>query len=314
LIRNDEIRVGSEPESVPLEDEPDLEAEEVLAGAPDGVPTPMADLPAGAAFGSLVHAVLEHADPDAPDLGAELRRHTADHLRWWPVAVTPEQLAEGLLPVLDTPLGPLANGLTLRGVPLTSRLRELDFEFPLAGGDVRGAAPEVLLRDLAPLLRTHLPADDPLAAYAHKLEQPALGDQVLRGYLSGSIDVVLAVPADDGSTERRTFVVADYKTNLLGEPGIPVTASDYRHDRLAEAMLHSHYPLQAMLYSVVLHRYLRWRLPDYEPRLHLGGVLYLYLRGMCGPDTPVTDGHPAGVFSWSPPPELIVALSEVLAG
>ncbi len=315
LIRNDEIRVGSEPESVPLDDEPDPESEESLTQAPEGIPTPMADLPAGAAFGSLVHAVLEHADPDAPDLNQELRRHTADQLRWWPVAVTPEQLATGLVPIFDTPLGPLAGGHTLREVPLTARLRELDFEIPLAGGDVRGAAtPEVLLRDLAPLLRAHLPADDPLAAYAQTLEQPALGDQVLRGYLSGSIDVVLSVPTGVSASEGRRFVVADYKTNLLGVPGIPVTAADYRHDRLTEAMLHSHYPLQAMLYSVVLHRYLRWRLPDYEPARDLGGVLYLYLRGMCGPDTPVTDGHPAGVFSWAPPAELIVALSEVLTG
>ena len=29
--------------------------------------------------------------------------------------------------------------------------------------------------------------------------------------------------------------------------------------------------------------------------------MYLFLRGMCGPDTPVVDGHPAGVFSWQPP-------------
>lgn len=34
----------------------------------------MADLPAGAKFGTLVHAVLETADPLAADLGAELRR------------------------------------------------------------------------------------------------------------------------------------------------------------------------------------------------------------------------------------------------
>ena len=71
-----------------------------------------------------------------------------------------------------------------------------------------------------------------------------------------------------------------------------MTAADYSPDRLAEAMLHSHYPLQALLYSVVLHRFLRWRLPGYDPAEHLGGVLYLYVRGMCGPDTPVVDGHP----------------------
>jgi exodeoxyribonuclease V beta subunit len=79
-------------------------------------------------------------------------------------------------------------------------------------------------------------------------------------------------------------------------------------------MLHSDYPLQAMLYSVVLHRYLRWRLPGYDPEVHLGGVIYLYLRGMCGPGTPLVDGHPAGVFSWPMPTSLVLALSELLDG
>jgi exodeoxyribonuclease V beta subunit len=116
------------------------------------------------------------------------------------------------------------------------------------------------------------------------------------------------VPA--GSDRR--FVVADWKTNLLGERGRLLTADDYTPDRLAEAMLHSHYPLQALIYSVVLHRFLRWRLPGYDPAEHLGGVVYLYLRGMCGPETPVVDGHPAGVFSWSLPPDLVVALSDLL--
>jgi len=79
-----------------------------------------------------------------------------------------------------------------------------------------------------------------------------------------------------------------------------------------EAMLHSDYPLQALLYCVVLHRFLRGRLRDYDPDRHLGGVLYLFLRGMCGPDTPVVDGHPAGVFGWQPPVTLITALSDLL--
>jgi exodeoxyribonuclease V beta subunit len=135
-----------------------------------------------------------------------------------------------------------------------------------------------------------------------------LGDQPLRGYLSGSIDVVFRVPTGTGLR----YVVADWKTNLLGERGQLLTAADYAPDRLAEAMLHSHYPLQALLYSVVLHRFLRWRQPGYSPAEHLGGVVYLYLRGMCGPETPVSDGHPAGVFSWPLPPDLVVSLSDLL--
>ena len=55
-------------------------------------------------------------------------------------------------------------------------------------------------------------------------------------------------------------------------------------------MATSSYPLQAMLYCVALHRFLRWRQPGYDPEQHLGGVLYLYVRGMCGPATPLVDG------------------------
>ena len=79
-------------------------------------------------------------------------------------------------------------------------------------------------------------------------------------------------------------------------------------------MGHSDYPLQALLYVAVLHRFLRWRQPGYDPERHLGGVLYLYLRGMCGPETPVVDGHPCGVFSWRPPVALVEELSDLLDG
>jgi exodeoxyribonuclease V beta subunit len=304
--------VTSEREEPILDDEPEPvdDGVEPTAQEPDGaLVSPMADLPAGADFGSLVHAVLEHADPQAPDLLAELRSHVVDQLRWWPVAVDPEGLAEALVPLHHTPLGPLLPGLTLADLPLEDRLRELDFEFPLVGGDHRDSTRgRVLLRDVAPLLRQHLTPGDPMRAYADRLEQPVLGDQPLRGYLSGSIDVVFRVPTGTG----HRYVVADWKTNLLGERGQLLTAADYAPDRLAEAMLHSHYPLQALLYSVVLHRFLRWRQPGYSPAEHLGGVVYLYLRGMCGPETPVSDGHPAGVFGWPLPPDLVVSLSDLL--
>ena len=52
---------------------------------------------------------------------------------------------------------------------------------------------------------------------------------------------------------------------------------------MEDQMLHHHYPLQAHLYLVALHRHLRWRLPDYDPERHLGGYVYCFLRGMPGP-------------------------------
>jgi exodeoxyribonuclease V beta subunit len=300
LVRGAEVAgVESEPEVGTRDDE--VEGVVVTASA-DGwdVASPLAGMPSGAAFGSLVHAVLETTDPAVPDLAAELEEQVRRHLAWWPVEVGAAELAAALVPMHDTPLGPLAGGLTLRQIGVRDRLRELDFEIPLAGGDLRGAAPDVSLSDVGELLRQHLPADDPLASYADRLSSAAFGAQSLRGYLTGSIDVVLRVPDP-------RYLVVDYKTNHLAD-----TAADYSHSRLAEAMLHSDYPLQALLYVVVLHRFLRWRQPGYDPAAHLGGVLYLFVRGMCGVDTPVLDGHPCGVFSWRPPAELVAALSELL--
>ena len=305
--------VSSEPEVVELDDE----VGEVWVSEPadpevTAVPSPMADLPMGAKFGTLVHAVLETADPFATDLAAELEGQIREHSVWWPVDVPTEELAAALVPMHDTPLGPLAPGVTLRQIGVRDRLRELDFEFPLGGGDLRGGvggnrhrdAPRISLADVGRLFREHVATDDPLASYAGRLSTGALAGQSLRGYLTGSLDVVLRVG------ER--YLVADYKTNWLGEPEKPLTSADYGQARMAEAMLHSDYPLQALLYCVVLHRFLRWRQPGYEPERHLGGVLYLFVRGMCGAATPVADGHPTGVFSWQPAPSLIVALSNLL--
>jgi exodeoxyribonuclease V beta subunit len=302
------ITVASEPEDPGVEDEVDLE----LPGSPSGVdpvPSPMAELPVGAAFGTLVHAVFEVADLTAPDLPAELAGHCAAQLVHHPVpGLDAATLAAALLPAACTPLGPLAGGLRLADVGPGGRLAELDFELPLAGGDDAGDR-RVVLGDLAPVLRRHLADGDPLRHYPDVLGSAALAGQPLRGYLTGSIDAVLRLPTG-------AFVVVDYKTNWLGphRTGEPLTAAHYTLPRLTEAMIASNYPLQALLYGVALHRYLRWRLAAYDPARHLGGSLYLFVRGMCGPETPQVDGVPCGVFGWNPPPDLVTDLSDLLAG
>ena len=143
----------------------------------------------------------------------------------------------------------------------------------------------------------HLPSGDPMAAYAGRLEDPALRSQV-RGFLTGSIDLVVRI---DGAR----FAIVDYKTNWLGPADQPLTLAAYRPEALVAEMSRAHYSLQALLYTVALHRYLRWRLPEYDPDRHLAGVVYLFVRGMAGDSE-------RGVFGWRPPGRLVVALSDVL--
>lgn len=360
------VGVGDEPENPGVQDEPDEDATVALGAATAdvegdvlrAVPSTMADLPGGTAFGTLTHAVLEHVDTQAADLRSEVVEACRATGLAAPLGVAPEVLADALLPALHTPLGPLAGGRTLADVAPADRLAELEFELPLAGGDQpagpqaatagtsgheaaesrarvrepglddacgadgtdgvadrgdgrRGRADERgagSLRDVAALLRRHLPPDDPFAGYADRLDGDLAATR-LRGYLTGSIDAVLRVAGADG----HRYLVVDYKTNRLAPHDEPLTTWHYRPDALVRAMTDSHYPLQLLLYSVALHRYLRWRLPGYSPDRHLGGGLYLFVRGMVGASTPVVDDVPTGVMSWRPPPALVAALSDVLA-
>jgi len=279
---------ASEPDEPVKDDEQNLSPEDEPGTPPAAVRSPMADLPAGAAFGTLVHDILEDTDP------AALVRRCRDAVARHGVSqIDPDELAAGLEPVLHTRLGSL--GVTLAEIDSGDRLAELTFELPLAGGDI--AVPHATLVDLAALLRKHdLGA---LAGYPDLLEQ--LNPAALKGFLTGSIDAVLRQPGP-------RYTVVDYKTNWLGTSEL--TAWNYRAPAMTAEMIRTHYVLQALLYSVALHRYLRWRQRGYDPHRHLGPVLYLFVRGMSGPDSP----EGAGVFEWQLPPALIVALSDLLAG
>jgi exodeoxyribonuclease V beta subunit len=258
--------------------------------------SPMADLPGGTAFGSLVHSVFEYWDP-ANDL-ADVISSTMNTSGL--LGFTVEDLTTALAPGLATPLGEIADNLTLAQIPLRDRLAELDFELPLSHGQEA-----TTLNGIAKVLTRHLPPDSPLVSYPSLLSNDC-DPRALRGYLTGSIDAVLRV--------NGRFLIADYKTNRLSSPQTPLTLRHYTLPAMAQAMMSSHYPLQALIYSVALHRFLRWRIPDYDPDRHLGGIAYLFVRGMAGPDTPVRHGTPCGVFSWKPSSDLIEELSDLFSG
>ena len=289
---HDSPGVGSEAEQPGKTDEPDeVPAVDVAVYGP---PSTMNELPSGAAFGTLVHEVLETVDTSAASLPGELSRRCREAVAGQLAVVDPVVLADALLPVLLTPAG----FGTLADISPADKLAELHFELPLGGGDEPVSGDVTLVR-FAELLRQGLPADDVLAPYADLLA--SVDAPALRGYLSGSIDMVVRL---DGPR----YVVVDYKTNRLAHGDL--TALHYTRAAMAAEMLRAHYPLQALLYCVALHRYLRWRQPGYDPAVHLGGVQYLFVRGMVGPSTPVG----CGVFDWQPPAALVVALSDLLAG
>jgi exodeoxyribonuclease V beta subunit len=305
--------VDSEPEHPVLSDEPSIATPVVVdsgrgsgaggrgPGKPAAEPEPRSLLsatPVGAEFGTFVHRVLQATDFAAADIDAELaERIAAAQSRRALELGASASLGAGLRAAIETPLGPIVDGGRLRDVARGDRLDELEFELPLVGGDEPTG--RLTLPAIARTLRAHLPIDDPMAAYGARLEDPALRSSV-RGFLTGSIDLVIRL---DGPR----FAIVDYKTNWLGPADEPLTLAHYRPEVLAAEMSRAHYGLQALLYTVALHRYLRWRMPGYDPDRHLAGVLYLFVRGMAGSAN-------RGVFAWRPRGALVRALSEVLDG
>ncbi|MBY5161824.1 UvrD-helicase domain-containing protein [Salsipaludibacter albus] len=274
---------------------------------------PLGQMTGGARVGTLVHDLYEHVDFTASDVGDQVRARLGalvgpghDATRSV-LGMSPDDLVDGVLATLRTPLGDAFGGLRLADLPPRDRIDELAFELPLGLG-VAGDGPRAV--DLGAIRDAFagLPAGDPMADHAARLDDPAL-HRVVRGYLTGFVDLVARRVEDD----RDVFHVVDYKTNVLYGRDEDPSSDHYDRGSLVTAMHHGHYPLQAALYAVAVHRFLRWRLSDYDPGRNLGAIGYLFVRGMVGPDTPVDpDGHVAGVFAWTPPPSFVVDLSERL--
>ncbi|NMO00336.1 UvrD-helicase domain-containing protein [Gordonia sp. TBRC 11910] len=266
---------------------------DATTAVPAQTPSLMNGLPFGAAFGTLVHEVLENVDTSSSDMDRHVREQVTEGAHRRGFVVDTAQLTSALIGVLTTPLGLGDGSATLWDVSPRDRLSEMDFEIPLS--DTGGG---FSLGQVADLLDRHLAVDDPLRSFADVVR--TVNDDRFHGYLTGSIDSVLRT--DVG------YVVVDYKTNRL-MPG-DLVVEDFTQETMAQEMIRENYPLQALLYSVALHRYLRWRLPGYDPAVHLGPVQYHFVRGMAGPQTP----SGCGVFEWRIPSTLVVELSDLLAG
>jgi exodeoxyribonuclease V beta subunit len=249
---------------------------EVDAPGPAAETIDIFSFPRGARAGTFLHGLFEQLEfPEAQ--GASLQHLVQQRMQlegyedhWLGVLV---QLVGD---VLDAPLDEA--GLCLRQVTAADRLVELEFMLPVAGLDCRA-------------LNRLLAQGDPLSARAGLLQF-----ERVQGMLKGFVDLVFRV---DGR-----YYIADYKSNHLGHD-----TDCYTDASLESAMLEHRYDLQYQLYSLALHRLLAQRLPDYDYETHMGGVFYLFVRGMRGG----ADGRP-GVFHRRPDKALIASLDRLFAG
>lgn len=123
--------------------------------------------------------------------------------------------------------------------------------------------------------------------------RPEAHETVFNGMLKGFIDLVFE--------HQGRYYVLDYKSNFLGEDD-----PAYIPEAMREKILENRYDLQYVIYLLALHRLLKSRLPDYDYDSHIGGAVYLFLRGCDAPG--------AGAFTERPGRALIEELDQLFSG
>ncbi len=256
---------------------------EVLADEPPAALTAgnatsgMHTFPRGAEPGTFLHDLLEWAANEGfaataqtPEALQQLIKHRCQRRGWDAWAGT---LMAWLPDFLRTPL-PLPDGGMVSLAHADACRAELEFWFEALHVDTQALDRLVSAQTLGGRPRP-----------------PLLADR-LNGMLKGFIDLIVE---HDGR-----FFIVDYKSNWLG-------ADDraYTPEAMDASVRHSRYDLQYAIYTLALHRQLRARLPGYDYAQHVGGVLYLYLRGV--------GGSGQGVHRERLPYELIDAMDRLFA-
>lgn len=234
--------------------------------------------PAGRRAGVCIHKILEQLDftdtlSKQRDIIEKSLEQSGFTKAWRPSI---EQLIEQ---TLKTPLLPQQSGC-LANIPRSDRLDELEFYFPVE---------HLKISELKKVLLEHLPED----WYDIRLTVSHLKNTDLKGFMKGYIDLVFR--HDD------KYYLVDYKSNLLGDQ-----PSDYHAENIMKGMAESHYYLQYLIYCVSLNRYLKQRIKNYTWETHVGGVFYLFLRGMH------KDAGQRGIFFNKPSHNFINSLERLL--
>jgi exodeoxyribonuclease V beta subunit len=172
----------------------------------------------------------------------------------------------------------------LLNVPRDARLNELEFYFP-----VTFLTPQSFSDIFKENFHIDLPEEIPE-------QMGRLTFSPFRGFMKGFIDMVFHFMGK--------FYIVDWKTNFLG-----YERRDYNQSALMNEMAKHYYFLQAIIYTIAVNQYLRFRVPKYNYEDRFGGTLYLFLRGIdpqMGPDY--------GIYFLRPCADAIHKATEILIG
>ncbi len=248
-------------------------------------------LPGGTKTGTCWHKILEELPFDAsPNAVLE---ETKKALRLYGITEAVEEkfekdvelVADMIVATLDYPIeSPQGKSFTLRDIPWADRFSEWEFDFSSAAAADTTAA-------LSKILRKEWGGDASKKVFLDMLD--GRKREVPKGFLRGFLDLVFR--KDD------FYYVVDWKSNRLNGK-----ADGFTTEGVADEMAKEWYFFQYLLYSVVLHRFLKETMGEkYSWEKNFGGVRYYFLRG-------IASGGTAPVFEDRPSEALLDRLSSAL--
>ena len=238
--------------------------------------------PKGAQAGIFMHGIFEKLNFASPS-DESIRELVVQGLERYHYKPEWEPHITGMVDnVIRAPLSSPDAVFTLGALKKGSWSAELEFFFPLRF---------INSSLLGELLARHgfLSGGIDLAELAE-----ALYFKPVKGMLMGFMDMVFEAGG--------RYYLLDWKSNHLGN-----SVDDYGQSAMTGAMQSNLYPLQYLLYTVALNRYLSLRVKNYRYANHFGGIIYVFLRGVSR-----EHGESRGFFRDLPSEGLIEALTDCL--
>ena len=233
--------------------------------------------PKGADPGTFLHSVFEkvdfaaHNDKQLKELVSRQLDRSAYDIKYT------EMVYKMVTAVLTAEL---SEGLSLSALEPGSWVQEMEFCFPL-----KSINPKLLVSFFK---KFGIKSPVELERVAERLNF-----QSVKGMLLGFIDLVFC--------HGGKYYIIDWKSNYLGPQ-----LENYSPDNLSREMERKLYPLQYLIYTVAVNRYLERRIPDYRYDAHFGGTYYLFLRGI---DNSIPNN---GIYFDKPDAALVQGLTQCL--
>jgi exodeoxyribonuclease V beta subunit len=236
--------------------------------------TGIIQFPKGAVSGNYFHEIFEEADyQDNESIKKTALLKIQKYMiseEWLPSAI------ETVTEILNIEIKSEKNSFKLNQLGFSSRLNELEFYFPLKNFNSNE------FMEFLNLFEKNIKTET--------IPEIIQSD----GFIKGFIDLV--------AENNGRYYIFDWKTNHLGD--LP---DDYNPESIKSAMIEGNYFIQAIIYSLAVHRYLESRIKDYSYSKHFGGAYYVFTRG-------VASGYDSSIYHFYPEEELIKNLSIYING